>query len=49
MIFAEDADKGAAFVLKQPETSSELQSVLDAIADCPLESIGRDEAVSGPI
>jgi ferredoxin len=45
-IFAEDPVKGAAFVIKQPETPAEMQSAKEALNDCPLESIGCIESTA---
>lgn len=39
-IFAENEEDGWAYVKKQPTTDLEWKQVMQAIAECPLDSIG---------
>jgi ferredoxin len=41
--FAFDENEGYAYVSKQPITKEEIRLVLEALKDCPIESIGDRE------
>ncbi|NEE07386.1 ferredoxin [Streptomyces sp. SID7499] len=45
--FDADLDNDVHYVCKQPETSDELERVLDAFESCPTESIRYSAAPSG--
>ncbi len=41
-IFKRDDDEGMTFVGKQPQSPAELALALEAMEDCPTETIGND-------
>ena len=40
--FARDEDEGASYVYAQPQSDEDIEKALDALGECPTESIGRD-------
>ena len=42
--FTREEDEGYSYVYKQPENDEELESCIEAMDGCPVESIGDDGA-----
>ena len=40
-VFRRDDEEGYSYVFKQPQTKEEKAAVIEAIQDCPTESIGQ--------
>ena len=42
IIYAEHKESGFAYVLRQPQTPEEVHLAMEAVENCPTESIGTD-------